>query len=379
MTNLGIFSRISVFFALFFCFLPQGEAQNNRKAIADMLDKLIRNESEIDFAKTPCLGIGIIMQDSTYFFGYGTTQKNAKTLPTDSTIFELGALTKVFTATLLAQAVVAGKVRLEDSAVAYLPNYTLPTYKNKPIRLLDLATHTAGLPKYPYNIGNQQTDQNSLFQNYTSEEERLFLKNYRLRTAPFDKYAYSHLGYDILANALLTIYKAANYETLLTQNLLQPLAMSDTRVQLTAAQLPRLVQGYNRIGNPVNPWQFSSFEGAMGLKSTSRDLLRFMRWQIDAPPAAQAVIALTHKAQHKADAAKVQTALGWHRIYVLKRFPNVIVHSGITDGNRVYMAFVPETRTGVVVFSNSENPLNALGPTILQMLNYNWQVKNKPK
>jgi serine-type D-Ala-D-Ala carboxypeptidase/endopeptidase len=369
--------KIVLLLAFCACFLPKGVAQNNRKAIGAMLDKLIRLESEIDFKQTPCLGVGIIMQDSTYFFGYGTTVKDQKILPTDSTIFEIGSLTKVFTATLLAQAVVAGKVRLTDSAVTYLPNYKLPTYKNKPIRLLDLATHTSGLPKYPYNIGTQQTEQNNLYQNYTTEEERVFLANYRLRNAPFDKYAYSHLGYDVLANALLTIYKATNYETLVAQKITQPLAMTDTRIALTAAQLPRLVQGYSRIMEPVKTWQFSSFQGSMGLKSSTRDLLKFVRLQLDTPPEWAAAVTLSRQAQHKADVSKVQTALGWHRIYVLQRFPNVIVHSGITDGHRVYVAFVPETRTGVVVFSNSENPLKALGPTILQMLNYNWKKPAK--
>jgi serine-type D-Ala-D-Ala carboxypeptidase/endopeptidase len=353
-------------------------AQNNSKAVWKMVDNMIYREAEVDFKKIPSLAIGIIMQDSTYFKGFGSmkkgVEKGKEILPTDSILYEMGAFTKVFTATILAQAVTEGKIKLEDTVQNYLPKgYQIPTFKGKPIRFLDLASHTSGLPKYPYNIGQTETEANNLFKNYTEADGKEFLATYRLRNAPFEKYSYSHFAYEILAQALVHIYNEKNYETLLQHKILQPLMMKETGINPQVKN--EVAQGYNRIGTPVPIWTMSSFEGSMGAKSTMRDLLKFMRLQIDTPLSWKDAILLTHKPQREADKRYIKVALAWHRLTVLKKHPPIIVHTGMTDGHRMYFGFVPETRTGVIILANSEEPMNALGPLILQMLNYNWKRK----
>jgi serine-type D-Ala-D-Ala carboxypeptidase/endopeptidase len=364
----------TLFFLLFSTTLL---AQNNSKAIWKMVDNMLYREAEIDFKKVPSLAIGIVMQDSTYFRSFGSLQfgaeKGKEILPTDSTAYELGAFTKVFTATILAQAVTEGKIKLEDTVQNYLPKgYKIPNFKGKPIRFLDLATHTAGLPKYPYNIGQSEVEANNLFKNYTTTEEKEFLAFYRLRQAPFEKYEYSHLGYEILAHALVQIYGATSFEALLQDKILKPLQMTASGIAINPKNL---AQGYSRSGKPVQAWTMASFQGSMGAKSTMRDLLKFMRLQMDTPTTWKTAIALTQTAQHAADKRTIKVALGWHSVTVLKKYPPILVHTGITDGHRMYFAFVPETRTGVIILSNSEEPMNALGPLILQMLNYNWKRK----
>jgi serine-type D-Ala-D-Ala carboxypeptidase/endopeptidase len=374
--------KTSLLLFLIAALLPTiGSAQNNRKAVKEMIDKLLRYEVEIDFKKTPYLTIGVLMADSTYTFHYKTSSDDKQTATqNDSTLFEIGSVTKVFTASLLAQAVSEGKIKLTDTVERFLPvGYKLPLYNDKPIRFIDLATHTAGLPKFPYNIGNKEDGFNNLYKNYTSDDERQFLANYRLRTAPFDKYSYSHLGYDILAQALVTIYKTSNYEALLVQKIAKPLTLKDTRIVLDSLQKKRLAQGHSMIGEPVKPWEFRSFEGSLGLKSSIVDMLHWIRLQFDTPTTWQAAFTLARSPQHKADKNGVMSSLGWHNVTILKRFPSVIVHSGATDGFRCYTAFVPETRTGVVIMTNSERPLEGLGGLILQMLNYNWKLPKKNK
>ncbi len=351
-------------------------AQNNKAAVKAMIDKLFRYEVEIDFKQTPAMTIGVIMEDSSYTFHYGTLALTEKSpAPNDKTEFEIGSVTKVFTATLLAQAIIEGKIKLTDTVEKHLPaGYKLPEFNKMPIRFLDLATHTAGLPKFPYNIGNKEDGLNNLYKNYTDDDERQFLATYRLRNAPFEKYSYSHLGYDILAQALVNIYKSDSYESLLQEKICKPLNLSDTRINLDSMQKLRLPKGYSMIGQPVAPWEFHSFEGSLGLKSTVTDLLKWIRFQFDTPSEWHAQLALTRTEQHKADKEGIMSALGWHSVKIIKKFPNVIVHSGATDGFRCYTAFVPETRTAVIILSNSERPLNGLGGLILQMLNYNWKI-----
>ncbi|MEY4926575.1 MAG: hypothetical protein RI894_1011 [Bacteroidota bacterium] len=371
--------KTSFYFVLLFAIAQTAAAQNNKTAVKTMIDKLLRYEVEIDFKQTPCLTIGVLMQDSTYTFHYGSLELDKKSpAPNDKTEFEIGSVTKVFTATLLAQAVTEGKIKLTDTVEKYLPKgYKLPEFNNQPIRFLDLATHTAGLPKFPYNIGNKEDGFNNLYKNYTADDERAFLSTYRLRTAPFDKYNYSHLSYDILAQALVTIYKAGSYEALLQEKIGKPLGLTDTRINLDSLQKLRLPKGHSMIGQPVAAWEFRSFEGSLGLKSTVTDLLHWTRLQFDTPTDFRASLVLARTAQHKADKEGIETALGWHSVAIMKKFPNVIVHSGVTDGFRCYTAFVPETRTAVVILSNSERPLNGLGGLILQMLNYNWKLPKK--
>ncbi len=356
-------------------------AQNNRVAIQQMIDKLLKYEVEIDFKQTPALSIGVLMRDSSYTFHYGnvTKTKNAPP-PNDQTVFEIGSVTKAFTATLLAQAVSEGKVKLTDTVERFLPEgYKLPDYHGKPIRFVDLATHTAGLPKYPYNIGNKEEGFNNLYKNYTSNDEQTFLADYRLRTAPFEKYSYSHLGYDVLAKVLVNIYKSSSYEKLVYDKITKPLGLMNTCIRLDSLQTTHIAQGHSMMGEPVSPWEFKSFEGSLGLKSTVLDLLKWTRLQFDTPAEWRAPLSLAHTPQHKSDKDNVMSALGWHRIRIMKKFPEVIIHTGATDGFRAYIAFVPETRTAVVLLSNSERPFDGLGGLILQMLNYNWNLKKALK
>ncbi len=369
--------KILFFFLLNFSFLTIISAQNNRVAIKQMIDKLLKYEVEIDFKQTPALTIGVLMRDSSYSFHYGNVSKNKNAPPpNDQTLFEIGSVTKVFTATLLAQAVAEGKIKLTDTVERFLPKgYKLPEFGGKPIRFLDLATHTAGLPKYPYNIGNREDGFNNLYKNYTADDEQKFLADYRLRNAPFEKYSYSHLGYDVLAKALVNIYKSSSYEKLVYEKITKPLLLNDTRVALDSLQKTHLAQGHSMIGEPINPWEFKSFEGSLGLKSTVSDLLKWTRLQFDTPTEWHAPLALAHTPQHKADKNNVMSALGWHRIKIMKKFPEIIIHTGATDGFRAYIAFIPETRTAVVLLSNSERPFDGLGGLILQMLNYNWNLK----
>ncbi len=341
------------------------------------MGNLIKREAQIDFERTPCLAIGIVVGDSTYFYGFGTTQKGKTAAPTDSTIFEIGSVTKAFTATLLAKAVADKKMNLEDSIAAYLPDYQLLKYKNKTIRLLDLATHTSGLPKTPFGIGIKEREANQPYKYYTAADIKESLHIYAPVSAPFDKYNYSHLGYDILAHTLQNVYNVKSYDALLTTQLSNSLHLINTKIELTAAQKTRLATGYSRAQVAMPPWVMSSFEGSLGLKSDTRDMIKYLRFQIDTPADWREAVAIATKAYHKSDARDITVGLGWHQVPVRRNYPKAIVHSGSTDGFRTYMAFIRETRTGVVIMTNSEVQINGLGPLILSIINYNF--KHAPK
>ncbi len=106
-----------------------------------------------------------------------------------ATQFEIGSVTKGFTALLLAEMVLKGDVALDDPARRYLPSVPLPM-NGRAITLEDLATHTSGLPFMPDPLPATKTD---IYR---------FLAGYKPKQAPGANWDYSNLGYWLLGEAL---------------------------------------------------------------------------------------------------------------------------------------------------------------------------------
>ena len=95
------------------------------------------------------------------------------------TLFEVGSITKVFTGILLAEMVERGEVRLDDPVQGLLPkDVTVPARNGKRIRLVDLATHSSGLPRMPDNFA--PADPQNPYADYTPERLYAFLRGHQL-------------------------------------------------------------------------------------------------------------------------------------------------------------------------------------------------------
>ena len=144
----------------------------------------------------------------TRFLSYGETAKGSRIADPD-TVYEIGSVTKVFTATLLADMVVRGLVKLDDSVQQYLPaDVKMPIADGKPIRLVDLATQNSGLPGMPDNFESAHPD--NPFADYGERQLFAFLNGHKLRRPP-GTYEYSNLGMGLLgvARALRRLYLRA--------------------------------------------------------------------------------------------------------------------------------------------------------------------------
>lgn len=103
--------------------------------------------------------VGVRVGAAEQIFSYGETIRRSGRRPSPTTVFEIGSVTKTFTATLLALFAERGIVRLDDPLQAYVPGWvTVPSYGGRQITLLDLATHTSGLPKNPPLRGVRHLD-----------------------------------------------------------------------------------------------------------------------------------------------------------------------------------------------------------------------------
>lgn len=374
------------FLLLAFSFLVLSNlSAQNRENLQKQIDKIIHYDTEIEYSKTPGFVIGVKAQDSIFFFGYGTVSKEVEKVPNENTIFEIGGLTKSFTASLIGILVAEQQMAYEKPLNDYLPEGE----KNEELQNItidQLVTHTSKLPRMPMEFGVKEREPNNPYAYYTKQDLMSFYKDYipiqlkkkkrkrRKKKGDKEQYSYGHLNYALLQNA---IEKSQNqdFEDILLQKIITPIGLADTRMKLSQEQSERLAQGYTTGGSSTPPWKFQSFQGSEGLKSTAKDLIKFAEAQMGtrSPEYANA-FAKTHEGTKKTGLnKKVKVSRGWHIISTNKNYYDIVAHTGNTNGHRAYLAFIKETETAVVILSNSEHGMQNLGYLILSMINNYWK------
>ncbi len=362
-----------IFILIFSIGLNVLSAQSNPK-LYEVIEKLVRLELQINYKKTPGFLVGVVEGDSTYVYAFGTAEKEGNNTHENNHIFEIGSVTKIFTASLLQKMANDGLLSLDDP----LGKYIEINNENKNIALRELVTHTSGLPRLPMDFGTKEIKKNNPYAFYTKNDLIKFISTYKVQEDKKSKYQYSHIGFALLELVIESV-SHESYSSLLQKEILDPMELNNTTFQLDDAQEKRLSKGYSLGGNEVKPWLYQSFEGALGLKSDMNDLLKFLKYQLNPSSThLSRVIDQMREKQVESGIKRVSIGTGWHIVHH-KKFYDMFAHSGATDGHRAYMAFVKETQTGVVVLSNSENNMGGLGALVLQLINYNWNKKKMDK
>jgi CubicO group peptidase (beta-lactamase class C family) len=304
--------------------------------------------------------------------GAGRLDGQRETAPDTGTLFEIGSVTKVFTALALARLAVAGTVDLDEPVRALLPDGArVPTRGGAEITLRHLATHTSGLPRLPKGMLRSALLHPRTPDPYAGCTADLLLQQLAhttLRTTPGKRSRYSNLGAGLLGLALAA-RAGTDYETLIVQNICQPLGMHDTRITLDDGQRDRFAQGHNRGRHPVAPWHLADLAGAGGLRSTATDLLAFARAQIDGGPGElAAAIRLSRDVKHRLN-SRSWMHLGWlgMRLPRLGAHP-VLFHNGKTGGFFALIIVVPVEEVAVVVLSNTARSVHAAPTNLLKAI-----------
>lgn len=270
---------------------------------------------------------------------------------TPDTQFEIGSVTKVFTALLLADAVSAGKLSLDATVGApFAPSHV--TY-------LQLATHTSGLPRMPDDF-TRSDPRNP----YGDQTLATLVKSFNeaapgLKPAPS---SYSNFGFAVLGQAVAAAW-GKSYADLLKERVLQPLAMSDTRLSWRQAAKDRLAPGHDGAGQLVN-WDLNAFAPAGALVSTTRDLAKFIQAALgQTPTTLAAAFADTIKPRVPGESPERQIGLGWQ---VQQRSADTLIwHNGQTGGYHSFVAFDPAKKAGIVLLTNHTNGNESLGFALL--------------
>ena len=267
-------------------------------------------------------------------------------------VFDIGSITKVFTALVLADMVSRDEVGLDDPLERFLPPSTqAPRWQDREITLLDLATHTSGLPRLPRNLLLRATLHGSNpYRGYTVTDLHRGLAATRLRRAPGSSYRYSNFGFAVLGHAL-AFAAGVTYEQLVVDRVCGPLGLGETMLEMNADVASRRESGHAGAGQPVPDWDLAAFAPAGGLRSTVVDMVRFLRASLEPKPTNLAVALEDAQRPRRPIGASEQIGLGWHLRE--KGGATVAWHNGGTGGFGGFVATVRERGAGLAILYNS--------------------------
>ena len=298
---------------------------------------------------------------------WGETVRGNHKAPDGNTVFEIGSASKVFTSLLLADLVTRKQLTLETPVAKLLPPKTKLPRGKREITVLDLATHTSGLPRMPDNF--HPADPNNPYADYTVDQLYSFLGTATLSHEPGTTYDYSNLGAGLLGQALARRGNA-EWAALVEHQIAHPLAMTSTMFTLTDDARRRLAQGYDPDGEPASNWDLAALAGAGALRSTAVDMAAFVKAEIAAThgsssPLAKAM-ALSQAPQRNlgVDASTGTIGLAWHI-----KPDGTIWHNGQTGGYHSFVGFRPGSQLGIVVLaSGASEAIDKLGAAALATL-----------
>jgi D-alanyl-D-alanine-carboxypeptidase/D-alanyl-D-alanine-endopeptidase len=266
------------------------------------------------------------------------------------TVFEIGSISKVFTALILADMVAKGEVALDDPAEMYLPaGAKMPERGGRKITLGDLSQHVSGLPRLADNM--PMSDPADPYFDDSNERMIEFLASYQLpreigAQAEYSNFAVGLLGY------LLERAAGKDYETLLRERITGPIAMGDTSIALSADQQARFAQGHDEYMRPAKPWRFVR-PGAGGIRSTANDMLTFAAAAIDPKSPIAPAMKIALGARVPGGNQGYEQALGWQVGKLEPGAREMLIHNGGTGGFRSVLALLPAEGKAVVVLANA--------------------------
>uniref|UniRef100_UPI0035C73B3A class C beta-lactamase n=1 Tax=Serratia quinivorans TaxID=137545 RepID=UPI0035C73B3A len=209
----------------------------------------------------PGMAIAVSVDGKQQFYDYGVASKQTGKPITNQTLFEVGSLSKTFTATLAAYAQNEGKLSFAEPASHYLPELRGSAFDR--VSLLNLATHTSGLPLF---VPDEVTNDAQLMAYYKNWQPPHAVGSYRV---------YSNLGIGMLG---MITAKSLNqpFAQAMEKQLLPALGMNHSYVNVPAAQMDNYAQGYNKKDQPVRVTPGPLDAESYGIKSNAEDLIRYL-------------------------------------------------------------------------------------------------------
>ncbi len=309
--------------------------------------------------------VGVIEPQDRRIISYGHRNAGDPQPLDGDTAFEIGSVTKVFTALLLSDMTQKKEVALADPVAKYLPaGIMVPERNGRSITLVDLATHTAGLPFMP---GNAPPFNDPTAAKYSSGDLKQYVASYQLTRDIGFQWEYSNIGYWVLSEALAA-RGGLDFESLVRARVLAPLKVANTDFALSSKMKANLAGGHDSALQPSPDIStlpvYSVMPAAGGLYSTANDLLTLLSVAMGyerSPlgPAMEGTVST-----RRPTGGGSEQALGW--TVIGKGNDQIIFRDGGTVGYASAMAWDPKNRLGVVVLLNQVGSVDNIARHLLR-------------
>ena len=320
------------------------------------------------------LSVGVIKNGKIYKFHKGKLTNGER--PNDQTLYEIASLTKTFTGTLLAKAILDKKVGLDEDIRKYLPeSYPNLEFNGQPITFRNLVTHTSGLPNMfpnrPEIFENPNWDNlpfkiNELQAGFSKKQFLTALHKVKLDTVSGHKFSYSNAGANLLGYSLEAIYQKP-YEELIKNYILEPLKMNSTYVRISKKYDPFLAKGLHVNGIEMPPRAVKELQAEGGIVSTLDDMIKYMQFELDTD---NPLVQTSHQELLNGKYGDYENGLFW-QISKNGDKPTKIFQNGGAFGTSSWLTVIPETKTGVFIITNVSGPevhqkLSAMADKIIE-------------
>lgn len=296
---------------------------------------------------TKSLAVATFHKNKYHTYLYGETEEGNNIPPTEESIYKIGSVTKLFTATLLADLVTNGRIQLDDPIAPFLPDSVSSNPALQGVTFKMLANHSSGLPSIPEKPTHATYDRKALFN---------FLKSVKTLHEPGEEYEYSHLGYAVLGE-LIAVISEKPYTQCLEEKILTPLQLHNTTNF-------RVLQG-QKDARPGLQTQ-GPMDAADGLKSNIRDLMLFAIEQFKMPENdLQKAMALTRQFTFFTP-DNMDIGLAWH----MSMLDGLIYFHQMdaTPDSSAFIGLCPDTKTIVIVLSNAGESVRSIGTALMEKL-----------
>jgi D-alanyl-D-alanine-carboxypeptidase/D-alanyl-D-alanine-endopeptidase len=345
-----------LFFAVFACASAHGQEAKRTPSLSEAEIRTLLQD-RLDPGADIGLVAAVVSPEGVRIITAGVAGPNGAPALNEDTVFEIGSVTKVFTAVTLSDMIERGEAALDDPLGKYLPaDARVPERNGKTIALIDLVTHTSGLPAIPSNL--VMTEPTNPYAHYTVPQLYAFLSEYQLTRDIGSRFEYSNLGAGLLGHAL-ALKSGIGYEELVRRRILQPLDMEDTAISLSTSMKARLAVGHDGEGNAVPNWDLPTLAGAGALRSTANDMVKFLQANLADSGPLSAALRRSHGKQRNTDIPDTDIGLGW----LVTKTPagEIVWHNGQTGGYHSFMGLDLKNRSGVAILHNSNADIDDIG------------------
>ncbi len=349
-------------FLLLFLYLvlpSTADCQSIEKEILNEIQKILKHEVSIDTSETPGFIIGIVEVDTTFVVQYGLNASRSAKIDKNA-CYSIGGLSKVYLALLYQDLINRNQISDEIEL-----NEVYPSLQGTPwesVKFYQLLTHSSGIPRTLRNVNTNQVDP---FEGIQLKDILLGLHD----TSSSNKsdFLYSHYNYGLLADALERITSMEIEQ--LWQNCEPCTALRSSLIIATSDSC--ITEGLNKLGKLTKRKDYGSMKYSLGLQASIYDLLKLVDGirSLD-----ENQFNITSEELSTGIDKTVKFSRGLYKLTGEKRY-SVYSHSGRTNQHSAAVHYVPKTRTGVVVISNSEIGTKDLSLQVLQMVNNNWKRK----